>query len=88
MHPEIAKTLVEQHRQDLVRYSPGSKRDRTVSARSGLLSRRLPRWHVSWSRTVLSPAGAPGTAGSSRSDRRPGRRGSSLVIIISAHRSA
>jgi hypothetical protein len=87
MHPEIAKTLVEQHRQELVRYSPGSKRDHTGSARSGRLSRRLPRWHVSWSRTVLSPAGAAGLVGSSRS-ARPGQGGSSLVIIISAHRSA
>ena len=84
MHPEIVKTLVEQHRQELVRSSPASKREHTGRARSGWLS-RLPRWHVSWSRTVLSPAGA--LVGSGRSDR-PGRTGSSLVIIISAHRSA
>jgi hypothetical protein len=86
MHPEIVKTLVEQHRQELVRSSPASKREHTGRARSGWLS-RLPRWHVSWSRTILSPAGAPGMAASSRSDR-PGQGGSSLVIIISAHRSA
>jgi len=33
------------------------------------------------SRTVLSPAGETGSS-------RPAKRGSSLVIIISAHRSA
>ena len=87
MHPEIAKTLAEQHRQELVRYRPPNKPDRTHSARSGWLSRRLPRWHVSWSRTVLSPAGTAGLVGRGRSDR-PGPGGSSLVIIISAHRSA
>jgi hypothetical protein len=87
MHPEIAKTLVEQHRQELMRHSPGSTRDHTGSARSGRLSHRLPRWHVSWSRTVLSPAGAAGLVGSNRPGRT-GPDGSSLVIIISAHRSA
>ena len=85
MHPEIARSLAEQHRQELVRYSPANKPAHAHSARPGWLSRRLPRWHVSWSRTVLSPAGA--LVGSGRSDR-PGRTGSSLVIIISAHRSA
>jgi len=85
MHPEIAKTMIDQHRQELLRSTAASRRDHSGSARSGWVSRRLPRWHVSWSRTVLSPAGAPGTTGSSRSDR-PGKGGSSLVIIISAHR--
>jgi hypothetical protein len=85
MHPGIAKTLVEQRHQELV-HTAESRRDRKGSQGPGWLSRHLPRWHVSWSRTVLSPAGAPGPAGS-RSDR-PGRGGSSLVIIISAHRSA
>ena len=68
MHPEIAKTLAEQHRQELVQYSPASKPDHTRSARSGWLSRRVPRWHVSWSRTVLSPVGAAGLVGSGESD--------------------
>jgi hypothetical protein len=64
MHPEIAKTLVAQHRDELMQQTaPGRRTGR----------RRLPRWHVSWTRTVLAQAG---------------RRGSSLVIIISAHRSA
>ncbi|HEY6314380.1 MAG TPA: hypothetical protein VIY52_26790 [Streptosporangiaceae bacterium] len=86
MHPEIAKTLAEQRRQELIRHTAASRRDPKGSAGSRWLS-RLPRWHVTWSRTVLSPAGAPGMASSSRPDR-PGERGSSLVIIISAHRSA
>jgi hypothetical protein len=47
--------------------------------------RHLPRWHVSWTRAVLSPAGGPGTAGSGDPDGL-GKRGSSLVIIISAYR--
>jgi hypothetical protein len=75
MHPEIAKTLVAQRHDELVRDSGSARR----AAR-----RRFPRWHVSWTRTVLA---APGSAGASRAGR-VGRRGSSLVIIISAHRSA
>jgi hypothetical protein len=59
VHPEIAKTLIAQHRDELVRHT-------TSGRRTG--RRRFPRWHVS--------------AG------HAGRRGSSLVIIISAHRSA
>lgn len=35
--------------------------------------RALPRWHLSWSRTTLASSS--------------GRRGSSLIIIISAHRA-
>jgi hypothetical protein len=75
MHPEIAKSLVAQHRDELVRDSESGHR----AAR-----RRFPRWHVSWTRTVLAPAIAPGASRAGR----VGRRGSSLVIIISAHRSA
>ena len=78
MHPEIAKTLVAQHRDDLVQESASCHR-------AG--RRRFPRWHVSWTRAVLAPAVAPGSAGANRAGQ-PGRRGSSLVIIISAHRSA
>ena len=81
MHPEIAKTLVAQHHDELVRDSESGRR----AAR-----RRFPRWHVSWTRTVLAPAAAPGATGAEGANRagRAGRRGSSLVIIISAHRSA
>jgi hypothetical protein len=80
MHPEFARSLVAQHRDELVRNAaPGlPAADRR---------RRFPRWHVSWTRTILAPVGVPGTEGTSRADHG-GRRGSSLVIIISAYRSA
>lgn len=78
MHPEIARTLVTQHHDELVR---------TASSRPRAGRRLFPRWHISWTRTVLAPAGVPGSAGASRACQA-GRRGSSLVIIISAHRSA
>jgi hypothetical protein len=83
MHPEIAKTLVEQRRQELTRYRAENGRQTTDSLGPSWLS-RLPRWRISWSRTRLSPTGSPALAGPDR----PGQRGSSLVIIISAHRSA
>jgi hypothetical protein len=83
MHPEIAKTLVGQRHEELARHTAESRQTR--EAGSGWLSRHLPRWHVTWTRTVLSPAGGPGTAGSGHPDR-PGQRGSSVVIIISAYR--
>ena len=83
MHPEIAKTLVEQRREQLTRHTAESKQ--IHEAGSGWLGRHLPRWHVSWTRTVLSAAGGPETAGSGHPDR-PGKRGSSVVIIISAYR--
>jgi hypothetical protein len=83
MHPEIAKTLIDQRREELTRHTAKSRQTRQTG--STWLGRHLPRWHVSWTRTVLSPAGEPGTAGSGQADRRS-RRGSSLVIIISAYR--
>ncbi|HEY6312233.1 MAG TPA: hypothetical protein VIY52_15710 [Streptosporangiaceae bacterium] len=82
IHPEIAKALVEERREELTRHTAESRQARRAG--SSWLSRRLPHWHVSWTRTVLF-AGGPGTAGSSNPDRR-GKRGSSLVIIISAYR--
>ena len=78
MHPEIARTLVAQRHDELMRR-------RASNLRTG--RRRFPQWHVSWTRTVLAPATAPASAGANRAGQR-GRRGSSLVIIISAHRSA
>jgi hypothetical protein len=87
MHPETAKTLVEQRHEQLVQCQAASKRERYGSAGCTWLGRHVPRWHISWSRMILSPAGGPGRADSGSPDR-PGRRGSSLVIIISAHRSA
>ena len=83
MQPEIAKTLVEQRREELPQSSAETSRRR--GAGPGWLSRHLPRWHVSWTRTVLSPAASPGFAGSGNADHR-GQGGSSLMIIISAHR--
>ena len=79
MHPEIARTLVAQHRDELMRY--------TASGRRAGRRSRFPRWHISWTRTVLAPAGAAAPGGGSRAGQA-GRRGSSLVIIISAYRSA
>ena len=95
MHPEIAKTLTEQRRGELTEYAAGSRR--SAPAGPGWLSRHRLRWHVSWSRTVLSAAteravateraGAAERAGAGGGyPDRPGRRGSSLVIIISAYR--
>jgi hypothetical protein len=68
MHPEITRALAAGRRDELVRSAALARRSR----------RRLRRWHVSWTRTVLA-AGHPGRAGAG---------GSSLVIIISAHRPA
>jgi hypothetical protein len=79
MHPETAKALVAQHRDELTRH--------TAPSRQGSARRLLPRWHVSWTRTILNPAGVQAAAGSGRVGPA-GRRGSSLVIIITAHRAA
>jgi hypothetical protein len=76
MNPHTAQSLVEQHRDDLMRD--------TASLRRGPGRRIFPRWQVSWSRTVLAPAAGP-AAGSRKHASRPG---SSLVIIISARRAA
>ena len=82
MHPELAKGLVEQRREELTQTTAETRRSR--SAGPSWLSRHVPRWHVSWSRTVLSPATGSAAADSGSPSRRQG--GSSLVIIISAHR--
>ena len=78
MHPEIAKALAAQRREELTR-----------SAATSLPgpSRLFPRWRISWSRMTLPPAGAPATLDTGRA-AAPGRLGSSLVLIISAYRSA
>jgi hypothetical protein len=44
----------------------------TAESRRGPV-RRFPRWHLSWSRTTLASSG---------------QKGSSLIIIVSAHRPA
>jgi len=83
MNPETAMTLVDQRREELTRTTARTRKNR--NAGPSWLSRHLPRWHVSWSRTILSPASGLGTAGGGSPDRS-GPRGSSVVIIISAHR--
>ena len=76
MHPEIAKALVAQRHDELARHTTA----RRLTGR-----RRFPRWHISWSRIVLAPAGPAAPAGGNGAGQA-GRRGSSLVIFISAHR--
>ena len=83
MNPELAKSLVDQRREELTRTTAETRLSR--GSGPSWLSRHMPRWHVSWSRTVLSPA--PGSAAADGgSPNRRGQGGSSLVIIISAHR--
>lgn len=74
MHPETAKSLTIQHRDELCKDAAG---------RHMVPARRLPRWRISWSRTLLSAAHADLAVGGT--GRKPG---SSWVIIISATRSA
>jgi hypothetical protein len=57
MHPEIARALVTHHRDELAQ---------DVAACRRVGRRRFPRWHVSWTRAVLVPAVAPGSAGAVR----------------------
>jgi hypothetical protein len=78
MHPEFAKTLFAQRREELTRSAAGSLRRPY---------RLFPRWRISWSRMTLPPAGAPAALDGGRT-AVPGRLGSSLVIIISAYRPA
>jgi hypothetical protein len=78
MHPVIARKLVEERHDELIRG--------TASTRHGPRRHIFPRWHVSWTRTVLDPVTAAGTP--AQTGRGRPHRGSSLVIIISAHRSA
>ncbi len=61
MHPEIAKTLVAQRRDELVQQT-------TSGQRTG--RRRLPRWHVSWTRDRAGPGRRARSRG--RQPRRPG----------------
>jgi hypothetical protein len=74
MHPQIAKSLVVENQERLRRLAAESRRG-PVRRDPNRFSSRIPGWRVSWSRTVLS---ADATY----------RRGSSLVIIISARRPA
>ena len=72
MHPEIAKTLVAQHHDELVRDSASRHRPAGAGSPGGTSAGPGPCWPL---------------AGANRAGHA-GRRGSSLVIIISAHRSA
>ncbi len=85
MHPEIAKVLVAQRHDELAHDTASRRRGagRPPHGRHHL----FPRWHVSWTRTILVSGEAPAAVGAGRSGRAA-HRGSSLVIIISAHRSA
>jgi hypothetical protein len=64
LDPVTAKAITEQHHAEL-------RSQVSECRRPG--GRIFPRWHVSWSRTRLSPAT---------------EKGSALVIIISASRMA
>lgn len=72
MHPEMARSLAVQHYGELMAHA----RQRQAAAGLRGPRRRLPRWHVNWSRTTLAPACA---------GERPRR---SWVLIISATRGA
>ncbi len=73
MHPEIAPTIAAQHHRSL-RDQAAQSRRRPARNRSRGFPRHPLGWSVSWSRTILS---ADATH----------RRGSSLVIIITARRA-
>ena len=74
MHPELLSALVAEHRRDL--HAAMSAR-RTVADRARPRTPRvsLPRFRVSWTWTRLAAVAGR-------------RRGSSLVIVISATRTA
>ena len=74
MHPEIAPTIAAQHQQSL-RDEAARRRRMPARDRSRGFPGRPLGWSVSWSRTILS---ADATQ----------RRGSSVVIIISARRAS
>jgi hypothetical protein len=75
MHPEMTRVLVEQRHRELTaqarqcRAAASLRRPRRHAA-----GWRVPRYRVSWSRIILSPAGVAG------------RRERSWVIVISATR--
>jgi hypothetical protein len=81
MHPQTAMALTDQRREELIRQVAETRQAR--AAGTSWPGRHLPRWRVTWTRTVLSSAAGPETNGG-HPDRR-GRRGSSLVIIISSY---
>jgi len=89
INPGLARALVEQRQEQLAqcrRYQAESTRHCADPVAPGRLARRVPRWRITWSRTVLSSVGVPGAAAGGRPDRL-GQHGSSLMIIITAYRS-
>jgi hypothetical protein len=66
MHPDLARALVAQRRAEIALQMEWSRH----------VSRRFPRWRVSWSGTTLTPDGC--------GDRRE----RSWVIVVSARRIA
>jgi hypothetical protein len=74
MHPELLSSLATEHRRDL-HAAMGARRAVPGRTRPRAPRVSLPRFRVSWTRTRLAAV-----AGS--------RRGSSLVIVISATRTA
>lgn len=73
MHPELLSSLVAERHRDL--HAMSARRAVSGHARPSAPRMSLPRFRVSWTRTRLAAV-----AGS--------RRGSSLVIVISATRTA
>jgi hypothetical protein len=73
MHPELLSSLAAEHRRDL--HAMSARRAVADRTRPRVPRVSLPRFRVSWTRTRLAAV-----AGS--------RRGSSLVIVISATRTA
>jgi hypothetical protein len=72
MHPRITQSLARERRAELVQCITESRREP---------SRRLfPHWNVTWSRTTLAPAAA--------GQHTSRKHGSSLIIVISARRTA
>lgn len=77
MHPELLSALAIERCRDLDAAITARRAPRTSTARRGRVLTRLalmPRFRVSWTR--ITPAAVSGS-----------RRGSSVVIVISATRS-
>jgi hypothetical protein len=70
MNTQMARALTAQRNDELT----AAARNRAAAAIPAR-RRRVPRWHVNWSRTTLAPADTP---------EMSGRRERSWVIIISA----
>ena len=74
MHPEMLAALAAERRRDLTAMSHAVRRMPPAPDGRGARPRRLPRFHVTWTRTTLAAV----------ADRRRAR---SLIIVISATRT-